>query len=268
MNHPTAPAEHLLLLACDFTRHNDALTRIRLTGSSPTTALTEQIDSTQHLADSALHIVDTLNAQPMHHSPAIYAVYARVKQLAQLTTDAAGHLLDAVDILDLARAQIPLPDGGPLLTYQQAVGEAGSRLALVRNLTALGAPDAFATAEVFVTERRRQGARPTHQPPTLSYAQEATLRAVAQGKVTITGGKPYLRSDDLRVSISTIRSLESRGLVAREPCPLRLPAERVHLTADGCQGLAAAFGRPRAPALTAARPSTNLSAKAARAATR
>ncbi|MER5793293.1 hypothetical protein [Streptomyces sp. NPDC001980] len=268
MTNPTAPAEHLLLLAADFTRHNDALTRIRLTDSSPATALTQQIGLTQHLADSALHTVDVLNAQPMYHSHAIYTVYARVKQLAQLTTDAADHLLNAVDILDHARDGIPLQDEGPLLTHQQAVGEAASRLALARNLTALGAHDAVATAELFVTERRRRGVHPTHQQPALSHTQDAALRAVAQGEVTISGGKPDIHSDSVRVSITTIRSLESRGLVTREPCLLRLRDERVHLTTDGYRGLAAAFGRPRAPALTAARPTTSLSAKTARTATR
>ncbi|MFI0037215.1 hypothetical protein ACH4NS_17275 [Streptomyces mutabilis] len=86
--------------------------------------------------------------------------------------------------------------------------------------------------------------------------------------MTITDDQPYLRRDDLRVSISTIRSLESRGLVTREPCQLWLQDERMRLTADGCHGLAAAFGRPLAPALTVARPTTSLSTKAGRATTR
>ncbi|MGW5442764.1 hypothetical protein [Streptomyces asiaticus] len=268
MNNPTAPAEHLLLLASDFTRHNDALSRIRLTGSSPATALTRQTALTQHLADSALHIVDVLNAQPMYHSPAIRTVYARVRQLAHLATDAADRLLEAVDILDDARAEIPLQGEGPLLTYRQALGEAGARLTLVPDLTALGAQDALVTAELFVTERRRRGVHPLHQPPALSTAQDTALRAVAQGEVTIADDKPRVRRDDARVSISTIRSLESRGLVTREPCPLWLQDERVCLTADGCRGLAATFGRPRPPALTVARPASRPAATAARAATR
>lgn len=80
--------------------------------------------------------------------------------------------------------------------------------------------------------------------------------------------KPYVSRDDIRITISTIRSLESRGLVAREPYPLQLHDERVHLTADGRRSLAATFGRPRPPALTAARPASRLAATAARAATR
>ncbi|WP_432012729.1 hypothetical protein [Streptomyces cucumeris] len=209
-----------------------------------------------------------LNAQRMYHGPAVRTVYTRVRQLAHLATDAADHLLDAVDILGDTRAGLPVQGDGPLLTHQQAREEAGSRLTLVRDLTALGAPDAVAAAELFATERRHRGAHLLPQPPALSSAQDAALRAVAQGEVTITDDKPYLRSNDLRVSISTIRSLESRSLVAREPCPIWLQDERVHLTPDGCHVLTAAFSRTRAPALTAARPAASQSPTAARAATR
>ncbi|MGP8298243.1 hypothetical protein ACTPOK_09885 [Streptomyces inhibens] len=76
------PAEQLLNLAADFTRFNDAHQRHALNGPAPATLLNAQTESAQHLARSALAIVDTLNAQPMYHSPAIHAVYARVRQLA------------------------------------------------------------------------------------------------------------------------------------------------------------------------------------------
>ncbi|MEU9155119.1 hypothetical protein AB0D59_32310 [Streptomyces sp. NPDC048417] len=267
MSNPTVPAEHLLALAADFTRHNDALAEIRLTASGPATALNHQTALAQHLSDSALHIVDVLNAQSMYHSPAIHAVYARVKQLAQLTIIAADHLLDAADILDVTRAGIPVNDDGLLLTSQQALDEARSRLTLVRDLTALGAKDALATAELFIAERRRRGARPLHQPPALSTTQGAALRAIAQGEVTIAGDRPIIRSDCVRVSISTVRSLESRGLVTREPCSRRHHDERVHLTADGSRGLAATFGLPRPPVPTAARPASRPTVTTARAAT-
>ncbi|AQU64906.1 hypothetical protein [Streptomyces niveus] len=254
MTTPTAPAEHLLLLAADFTRHNDALTRLRLNGTSPATALTHHTSSTQHLANSALHIVDTLNTQPMYHSPVIRTVYARVRQLAHLATSAADHLLDAVDILNNTRPGIPVHGQGPLLTHEQALRGAGSRLTLVRDLTDLGAHDAVTTAEVFVTERRHRGAIPSYRPPALSPAQDTALRAVARGEVTVTDDKPSVRRDNIRITIRTIRSLESRHLVAREPCPRWLHDQRIHLTSEGCRGLAATFGRPRTPALTTARP--------------
>ncbi|MFH8350066.1 hypothetical protein [Streptomyces sp. NPDC018045] len=85
-------------------------------------------------------------------------------------------------------------------------------------------------------------------------AQEAALRAVARGAVTIVDGKPYLRRDDLRIADSPLRSLESRGLIAREDCPLWLHDARGDLSADGRRDLAATFGRPPAPARSATRP--------------
>jgi hypothetical protein len=61
--------------------------------------------------------------------------------------------------------------------------------------------------------------------------------------------------------------IEAIAAVA-QALPQLLGDDRHSFTADGCHGLASAFGRPRAPALTAARPTTSLSTKAARAATR
>ncbi|MEU7162743.1 hypothetical protein [Streptomyces chrestomyceticus] len=262
MTAPTAPAEKLLLLGADFARHNDYLSRLRLDGRSPATALSQQAISTQHLARSALDIIDDLNAQPMYHSPQIRTVYARVRQLAHLAADAAYDLLDAEDILDDARDGVPLNGDGPLLTYRQALETANRSLNLVRELTALGPQDTLTAAELFVTDRRRRSEIPPQQPPAFSPAQEATLRAVARGEVTISDGKPYLRRDDLRLTLPTLRSLEARGLVTREDCPLWLHDERVHLSADGRRDLAATFGRPPVPARLAARPAPVRAAKA------
>ncbi|GCD41879.1 hypothetical protein [Streptomyces paromomycinus] len=254
MTAPTAPAEKLLLLGGDFARQNDYLSRLRLDGLSPATALTQQAVPTQDLARLALDIVDGLDAHRMHHSPEIRTVYARVRQLAHLATAAAGHLLDAEDIIDDARACVPVKGDGPLLTYQQALQTANSRLILVRELTALGPQDTLTAAEVLVTERRRRGDLPPQQPPGFSPAQHAALRAVARGEVTVANGKPYLRRDDWSITLATLRSLEARGLLVREKCPLWLHDERVHLSADGRRDLIATFGRPPAPRRTAARP--------------
>ncbi|AUH44815.1 hypothetical protein CXR04_10020 [Streptomyces sp. CMB-StM0423] len=214
-----------------------------------------------------MDIVDVLKAQPMYLSPAIRTVYARVWQLAYLVSDSTDHLLDAVNIIDDTRAGIPGPTGIPL-SHKEVLGEAGRRVELVRDLTALGAPDAVATAELFVTDRRRWGAPPLHQPPSLSPTQHAALRAVAQGEVTIANGKPHLHRDGIRLSISTIRSLESAGLVARAPCPLLLHDERIHLTPDGRRGLTATFGRERPPKPTTTRAAGRPVTTAARTPTR
>ncbi|AJC55088.1 hypothetical protein [Streptomyces sp. 769] len=253
-------------MAADFTRFNDAHLRHALNGTTPATLLNSQTETAQHLAGSALTIVDTLNAQPMYHSPDIRAVYARVRQLAHLATDAADHLIDAVDILDHTRAGLPVELGDDflaVLTEQEARREASRRFTLVASLTALGSSDALATAELFVAERRHRGFVPEHQPPALSHTQSTTLRAIARGDVAITHDKPYLRREDLRVSISTIRALESRGLVMREDCPDWFRDERVHLTAAGRRDLAASFGRPRRTGLTTTRPAAPLPMAAA-----
>ncbi|MGW2858220.1 hypothetical protein [Streptomyces sp. NPDC001205] len=253
-----SPPEALLALGADYTRHNDALSSLsilEINGPRPATAIGRQIPRTQHLAHSALHIVDALNHQRIYHSPGIRSVYARIRQLAHLALDAADHLLDAEDILDDARAGAPGEDGPPL-TLQEARSEVRDRLVLVRDLTALGADDALATAELLTTEMRRQRLMPAGQPLDLSPAQQTALRAVAQGEVTIDrhNDKTRVSRDDLRISISTLRSLEARGLVGREETPRVLHDERVHLTADGCRTLAARLGPVQPPALTTARP--------------
>ncbi|USA00496.1 hypothetical protein NCG97_07060 [Streptomyces lydicamycinicus] len=154
------------------------------------------------------------------------------------------------------------------MTEQEARRGAGRCFTLVASLTALGSSDALATAELFAVERRLRGFAPKYQPPALSHTQDTTLRAVARGDVAITSGKPYLRREDLRVSISTIRALESRGLVMREDCPDWFRDERVHLTAAGRRDLAASFARPHSTAPTATRPPARPAATAARAAVR
>jgi DNA-binding MarR family transcriptional regulator len=251
------PAEQLLALAADFTRFNDAHIRADLHFHNPATVLTKQTDAAQRLARSARTIVHTLKHQPMYHSPVIRAVFARVRQLAHLATDAADHLIDAAGILNDTREGLPIELGDDflaVLTRQQALQEAGRRFDLVASLTALGATDALATAETYVVERRHRGSLPAHQPPVLSATQNTVLRAVANGDVAITGGKALLSREDLRISITTIRSLESRGMIWRENCPDWFRDERVHLTAAGRRDLAASFARPRPASPATARP--------------
>jgi hypothetical protein len=265
------PAEELLALASEFTRFCDSHLRHKLNGNNPVAMLITQTDAAQNLAHRALSIVTTLNAQSVYHSPAIRAVYARVRQLAHLATDAADHLITAEDILLNTQAGLPVELGDDflaVLTEKEARQEAGRRFTLVAELMALGASDAVATAELYVADRRHRGYVPDHQPPVLSRTQSTALRAIARGDVTITDNRPCLRRDDIRVSISTIRSLESRGMVARAPSPLWFHDERVHLTPDGYRDLAAAFGRARPPALAAARPAHRPVTSAARATTR
>ncbi|MFE5647561.1 hypothetical protein ACFQ8Q_00360 [Streptomyces cyaneofuscatus] len=224
---------------------------------NPFAALISEITAAEGIARTALDIVTTLDAQPMDHSPNIRAVYARVRQLAHLATDAADHLIAAEDVFEAAFPWFPAPNGDGFTTVpteQQAREESVRRHDLVAERLSLGAVDAVAAAELYVADRRFHGHVPEHRPPALSSTQSTTLRAIARGEVTIRDGRPSQRHDDIRVSISTVRSLESRGLAAREPCQPWLHDERVQLTADGRRGLAAAFGRPRPSAPTTVRP--------------
>lgn len=243
------PAEELLALAAHFTRFTDAHLRSNLRRRNPVDVLITQADAAQDLARTALGIVTTLDAQSMYLSPEIRAVYARVRQLAHLTSDATEHLLAAEDILVATRSGLPVPTGDGFMTVptqQQAHEEVGRRFDLVAERLSLGAYDAVSAAELYLADRRRRGHVPGHQPPALSRAQRTTLHAIAQGDVTISGGRPSLRRDDLRVSISTIRSLESHRLVTREPCPLPLQDERLALTPGGRRDLAATISSPPA----------------------
>ncbi|MFD4786532.1 hypothetical protein ACFWN1_05515 [Streptomyces sp. NPDC058459] len=251
------PIEQLLLLAADFTRFHDAQVRHAVNGKRPATVLNTQAASAQHLANSALDIVTTLNTESMYHSPAIRAVYARIRQLVQLATDAAGHLIDAEDIVTHTQEGLPveLDDGFlTVLSEEDVRQETGRRFTLVAELTALGASDAVATAEQYGAERRRHGSTPEHQPPVLSRVQNSTLCAIARGDVTVSDGRPYNRREEAGISASTIRALENRGLITRAECQLWLVDERVHLSPAGRRGLSASFANPRPAALTATRP--------------
>ncbi|QPP10313.1 winged helix DNA-binding protein [Streptomyces bathyalis] len=164
-------------------------------------------------------------------------------------------------MLDHTCAGLPVELGEDVLavlTEQEARQEAGRRLTPVASLTALGSSDALATAELFVADRRRRSFVPGYLPSALSHAQSTILRSVARGDVAITDDKPHLRREGIRVSISTIRALENRGLVMREDCPDRFRDEHVHLTAAGRRDLAASFARPRPAGLTTTRPATPL----------
>ncbi|MGZ2362116.1 hypothetical protein LRE75_36575 [Streptomyces sp. 372A] len=228
-----------------------------MNGNRPTDILNAQATRAQDLANSALDIVTGLNKESMYRSPVIRAVYARIRQLAHLADDAADHLIDAEDVLAHAQAGLPMELGDGFLAVpseQDARQEIRRRFTLVSDLTALGASDAVATAEQYVAERRHYGYLPAHQPPALSRIQSSTMFAVARGEVTISNGRPRNSRELDNFSISTIRALESRGLITREDCQLWAVDERVHLSPAGRRGLSASFAYPRPAAPTTTRP--------------
>ncbi|MET9294384.1 hypothetical protein [Streptomyces sp. NPDC003077] len=104
MTDSLSPAERLLTLGTDFTRYHDTLRTLTVDGAAPITALRHQIPATQDLAKGALAVIDALNGRRMYHSAGVRAAYARIRQLAHLTTDAADHLLDRDSILTGAAA--------------------------------------------------------------------------------------------------------------------------------------------------------------------
>ncbi|WP_434597410.1 hypothetical protein [Streptomyces sp. A5-4] len=61
-------------------------------------------------------------------------------------------------------------------------------------------------------------------------------------------GKQYVHNRDGGMTISTIRSLEAKGLLQREPLPASFAGSdhraRLHLTSHGVTALARAYGRP------------------------
>ncbi|MYS36684.1 hypothetical protein K388_02693 [Streptomyces sp. KhCrAH-43] len=248
MTESTLP-ESLLLLAADFTRHNDSLSM--LNGTSPSNLLTDQTALTQNLAKSALRAREVLAACPIYRSTAVRDVDARIRQLAHLAANAAQLLIDAVDIMVAAGDGAPI-DRRSFLDFKHSA-ETAQRVDMAKGLTRLGPQDAVAAAEMFVAQSRLKGTPPPYRPLSLSSTQSRALLAVARGEVTVRMGRPCLR--DGQVAATTLRSLETGGLVFREPSALPVHDERLQLTRDGRHGLIAGFGRPQrlAPSRPASR---------------
>ncbi|MGW8697618.1 hypothetical protein ACWGOK_11945 [Streptomyces eurythermus] len=241
--------ERLLLLGADFTRHRDVLTRINSAHTAYATgAAAEHIPVTQALARGALDARDAIGTAPgLHHSPDVERAIVRMTQLATLAVVAADHLIDAVDLLSHTVSRHP--GQGPATAPPAAqTAQAARHSRLAEQLTSLGAEDCLAAAGLLARELRQQHPGAFRPPPALSPTQQAALEAVAAGRVTLDQHGVLVERGTGRMAITTIRSLESRGLVHREPCALWMHDERPHLTPEGCQALAATLatlGRPR-----------------------
>ncbi|MFF5438882.1 hypothetical protein [Streptomyces achromogenes] len=243
--------ERLLLLGADFTRHHDVV--VRLNSAHPahaTVGAAEHLPAAQTLARGALDAREAIRAAPgLAPSPDVERAVTRMTQLATLAVLAADHLLDAIDLLSTAVFPSPGQKAATGLTGTETT-EAAHHIRLAEQLTGLGAEDCLAAAGLLARELRRQHPGFFRPPPALSPAQQAALEAVAAGRVTLDQqeDKVLVERGTGRIAITTLRSMESRGLVRREPCALWLHDERPHLTAEGCQALSAALtarGRPR-----------------------
>ncbi|MFF4767447.1 hypothetical protein ACFY1V_13120 [Streptomyces sp. NPDC001255] len=264
MSNPAAPAEQLLELAAEYRRHNDALMGLWETIAEAPTVCAEKAEHARRLAVSAARVIHMIEDEHPRNTRPIQVVRARAAHLRQLALDAAHHLDDASTILAAASSETRIRGRDMSPALRQALERARNHIDLAKALTTLGPSDCVATAEIYVTERRRTGIFPLHRPPALSPSQDAALRAVARGQVaTHDSSTDYdgteiperaIGLEGARVTITTIRSLESRGLVTRAPSSLMYHDSHVFLTPDGRRGLAASFGLSRPPATTPARP--------------
>ncbi|MEU8954989.1 hypothetical protein AB0C93_11860 [Streptomyces sp. NPDC048518] len=218
---PPTPVERLLSLAAHYTEHNDRLDLLLADRAKPEPGA--HVTAAQGLATETLAAITAVRNERLYESAELSDAVVRLKQLAYLCTASADH--------------------GPQLA---------------RELTAL-APEAVldsATRVAGEIRRRRWSNAPRPDEP-LSAAQHTALHEIARGHVVVTGSadRSYVHHRTTRVLISTLRSLEAKGLITRKAksaSPAYIggsPQDRVHLTSAGVTVLAAVLALP--PATTA-----------------
>ncbi|MFJ6438658.1 hypothetical protein [Streptomyces sp. NPDC091416] len=213
---PVPPVEQLLLLAGRYTRHNDAL-------------------------DLAL-------ASPTDPDPQTHAASAR--QLASETSAAITAVLDQQPGPDLSDALVRLNQ----LAYLSAQS-AGHNAHMARELTALAAQD-IVTCASHIAQEPDRGRSGTSAPPAerLNPTHRAALHDIARGRAVVTEsmGRQYVNNRGPRILISTLRHLESNGLVDRaegSAAPAFKggpPLDRLRLTPAGMTAVASFIGLPPA----------------------
>lgn len=177
---PPTPVERLLHLADQYTHHNDALDLLL---RATDTACDAHAASARRLATATQSAIKAIQDERLYESDELAETAMRLKQLAFLANASA----------DLS---------------------AGT----ARELTAL-APEAAVSCAVTLaaeTQRRRWATAPTPDPR-LSAVQRTALAETARGHVAASSslGRESTRSRDPKVLISTLRTLEAKGLVER-----------------------------------------------------
>ncbi|MFJ4703702.1 hypothetical protein ACIP6I_02410 [Streptomyces anulatus] len=214
---PLPPVGQLLLLAGEYTRHNDSLDL-------------------------------TLDSRPP--GPSTYA--ASAERLAADTTEAitAVGRLKLFDHSDLATALMRLQQ----VAY---LSEAAARHdpPTARVLTAF-APEAVvdSAARIAAHMRRRRSAHAPAPDERLDAVQYAALREIALGHVVTTSssGRAYPHSTGDRVLLGTLRALQEHGFIDRSPrsAPAAFHGgphqHRVRLTPAGATALATVITPPPA----------------------
>lgn len=229
---PSLP-ERLITLADDFIVHGDLLKTLAVTGHLQGPALRQQIPRTQDLAVFTLGVRESVEGT-LRSTPAVVDASLRLRQTAYLAAGAAEEL----------RGLLILNDAGHSV--------AGHQAGMAQDLTALGAETCIALAETIAVESLRQRvAQPSENVPVLASTDLPAMHAVARGKahVTLMLGRQYISNDDgARLSITTVRDLETRALIQRGGEEQEGRPQRLRLTTAGVSALAGSFGQ--APSTT------------------
>ncbi|MCX5270042.1 hypothetical protein [Streptomyces virginiae] len=241
------PSEQLLDLAADYTRFNDALSLFRPTAASGP-ALGAHSASVARLTRAALASIQAVHDQWPYLNAAMVEATVRIKQLAYLSGGAAHHLSEAQAAV--TGAALADPDGTSL------PDSVNRQMQLARELTALAPEAALASATGIARETQRR--HPTAQSATagLNAAELAALHATALGQVVVTQSqaREYVHSRTGVVRIGTLRSLEVKGLITRDPATAPPafdggpPQDRIRLTSDGVTVTVSVLALPTAAA--------------------
>ncbi|MFH8446869.1 hypothetical protein ACH4D3_37355 [Streptomyces sp. NPDC018026] len=229
--------ERLLDLGADFTRHHDALKLIStLSGLDLTKAVAEHIPVAQVLARGSLDLRQTLdNASGNSLSWEARCAAERLMQLANLALLAADHLSTAAGLSYKA------------VHHRPYLAKAEKHIECAKQLTSLGAEDCLTAGGLLTRQMRRQNLIPAQRPPALTAAQHTALHTVAAGHVVINQAvnKPLVERGQEQLAVTTLRSLESRGLISKGHAAFPPGSERLCLTQDGIRALTAVLEQPR-----------------------
>lgn len=215
---PVPPVEQLLLLAGQYTRHNDTLD---LAIASPTEPdpQTHAAPAQQLASETSAAIIAVLDQHPCP-GPDLSGALVRLSQLAYLSAQSVGHAAHKA-----------------------------------RELTAL-APQDIVASTAHIAQEQDRGRSGTSAPPAeqLTPAHRTALHDIARGHAVVTEsmGRQYVNNRGPRILISTLRHLESTGLVDRaegSAAPAFKggpPLDRLRLTPAGVTTVASFIGLPPA----------------------
>ncbi|MFI9829763.1 hypothetical protein ACIHIX_18965 [Streptomyces sp. NPDC051913] len=220
---PPTPVERLLHLADQYTQHNDALDLLLVATDPP--APDAHASSAQRLATDTQSAIKAIHGERLYESVELTETVMRLRQLA--------FLADASVDLNVATA---------------------------RELTALAPEAAVGCAVTLAGEtRRRRWATAPAPDDRLNAMHRTALAEIACGHVVASSslGREFTRSREPKVLMSTLRTLETKGLAERtaRSAPAAYVGgpslDRVRLTSAGITALASVIDAPPAGPRTA-----------------